>query len=91
VIPRRDAVRPGGIENLESLRNWSPSSRSNFRENELKSPASGFVVPASSRGENGRFCPGQGRPPGPSLMLKLGRERCGASNAFQGTKWESTE
>ena len=51
--PAQRPVKPGGILKLTSERYWSPSSRSSFRVNELKSPARGLEVPAISRGLNG--------------------------------------
>ena len=53
-------MNPGGIRKLTSLRNWSPSSRSSLRMKELKLPASGFDVPAISRGLNGPHLTGAG-------------------------------
>ena len=63
--PRRLPVKPGGILKLRSPRNWSPSSRSSFSVKALKSPASGFEVPATRRGLKGRTWPGHGLPFGP--------------------------
>ena len=47
-------VKPGGIVKLRSPRNWSPSSRSRRRVKFEKAPATGFDVPATRRGSNGR-------------------------------------
>ena len=83
-------MNPGGILKLRSPRNWSPSSRSSFRWKLLKAPASGFAVPATRRGWNGRTSAGQEAPFGPEPRLKFGLEVWFASAEFHGVKTDST-
>ncbi len=82
-------MNPGGILKLRSPRNWSPSSRSSFRWKLEKAPASGFDVPATRRGWNGRTSGGQGLPFGPELRLKFGLEGWSARAEFHGLNTDS--